>query len=442
MNQATTALFTDHYELTMLEAARTSGVAGQRATFELFSRRLPKGRRFGVVGGIGRVLGAIEAFRFADDELAWLESQRFLTDDTLRWLSGYRFGGSLLAYDEGDLHFPHSPVIRVEATFGEAVILETLLLSILNHDSAIAAAAARMVEAAQGRPLIEMGGRRTHEEAAVAAARMAHLCGFASTSNLEAGRRHGVPTQGTAAHAFTLAHPDEPTAFRAQVASAGAATTLLVDTFDTPHGIRNAVDAARPHPLGAIRIDSGDPAEEARKARRQLDDLGATGTRIVVTGDMDEYTIEDLVADGAPIDGYGVGTRLVTGSGHPTAGFVYKLVAIESDDGTTRDVAKTSVGKGNAAGVKDAYRTFDAATGFAVGEHLVPAGALPSFDGGRAPHRRLLQPYIVDGEIVRRPSSEEIRATHRAAMAELRPLDRMTTAGPPVLTATRTHQED
>ena len=438
MNQAaTTALQTDHYELTMLEAARTSGVADRRAVFELFTRRLPKGRRFGVVGGIGRVLEAIERFTFGDDELRWLHRQGFLHTDTLDWLGRYRFTGNLHAYAEGDLYFPHSPVLRVEATFGEAVILETVLLSIVNHDSAVAGAAARMVVAAGGRPLIEMGGRRTHEDAAVSAARTAYLCGFASTSNLEAGRRYAIPTRGTAAHAFTLAHDDELEAFRAQVRAAGPGTTLLVDTFDTHQGVRNAVEAAGPA-LGAIRLDSGDPAEEARRARAQLDELGATSARIVVTGDMDEYTIEELVADDAPIDGFGVGTRLVTGSGHPTAGFVYKLVAIETDArGTMREVAKTSVGKTNAAGAKDAYRSFDPATGFATGEHLVPAGALPSFDGGRA----LQLPYLLDGEVVRRPSNDEIRAFHRRVIeTELSPLDRSTAAGPPVLTATL--QED
>ena len=432
MNRPSTAQLTDHYELTMLEAARRSGVAHRRATFELFTRRLPKGRRYGVVGGIGRVLDAIEDFRFGAEELGFLRDRGFLGPATVDWLAEYRFTGTLLAYAEGDLYFPLSPVVRIEATFGEAVVLETLLLSILNHDSAIAAAAARMVEAARGRPLIEMGGRRTHEAAAVAAARMAYLCGFASSSNLEAGRRHGVPTQGTAAHAFTLAHRDEREAFAAQVAAAGPGTTLLVDTFDTAQGIRNAVEVAGPGGPGAIRIDSGDPAEEARKARALLDELGATNTRIVVTGDMDEYTIEELVADGAPIDGYGVGTRLVTGSGHPTAGFVYKLVAIEDEDGGVRDVAKTSVGKGNAGGVKDAYRTYDPADGFVTGEHLVRAGERPAFADGRARQR----PCIVEGEVVWRPTNDEIRATHRAALAELRPLDRSTTAGPPLLTAT------
>jgi nicotinate phosphoribosyltransferase len=428
-----TALLTDHYELTMLEAARRSGVADKRATFELFTRHLPEGRRYGVVGGIGRLTDAIERFTFGDDELAFLRSTGALADDTLDHLAAYRFRGTLKAYAEGELFFPHSPVLTVEATFGDGVILETLLLSILNHDAAIAGAASRMVTAADGRPLIEMGGRRTHEQAATAAARTAYLCGFASTSNLEAGRRYGIPTQGTAAHAFTLAHADERAAFAAQVAAAGPNTTLLVDTYDTEQGIRYAVEAAGPQ-LGAIRIDSGDPADEATKARKLLDDLGATDTRIVVTGDMDEYTIEELVSCGAPIDGFGVGTRLVTGSGHPTSGFVYKLVAIEDDDDPTamRPVAKRSTGKVNVGGAKTAFRILDDdAHGHAVDERFTTTGQRP--DGA---HRPLQVDVIVDGQTVHRPTNAEVRAHHQRALAELRPLDRTTNAGPPVFTAT------
>jgi nicotinate phosphoribosyltransferase len=426
---SSTALRTDHSELTMLEAARRSGVAAKRATFELFTRRLPEGRRYGVVGGLGRATEAIEAFRFGPDELAFLRRTNALAEATIDHLADYRFHGTIRAYREGELHFPHSPVLTVESTFGEGVILETLLLSILNHDSAIAAAASRMVTAAEGRPLIEMGGRRAHEDAAVAAARMAYLCGFASTSNLEAGRRYGVPTRGTAAHAFTLAHDDELAAFRAQVAASGPDTTLLVDTYDIEQGIRNAVEAAGPT-LGAIRIDSGDPAEEAADARRLLDELGAHATRIVVTGDMDEYTIEELVSCGAPIDGYGVGTRLVTGSGHPTSGFVYKLVAVEDDAGGMRSVAKRSTGKVNVGGAKTAARVLDA-DGFAVAEVFSTDGRTPATGG-----RRLQVDVIVDGEVVHRPTDDEIRAHHRRALAELRPLDRATNAGPAVLTAT------
>src|SRR4051794_6095422 len=401
MNSSSTALFTDHYELTMLEAARRSGVADRRAVFELFTRRLPNGRRYGVVGGIGRVLDAIERFTFGPTELESLSS--FLAPSTIDFLGGYRFTGGIRSYPEGELYFPHSPVLTVESTFGDGVILETLLLSILNHDSAIAAAASRMVTAADGRPLIEMGGRRTHEEAATAAARVAYLCGFASSSNLEAGRRYGVPTRGTAAHAFTLAHDDEVAAFEAQVATAGPDTTLLVDTYDIAQGIRNAVAAAGPR-LGAVRIDSGDPAGEASNARRLLDSLGATATRIVVTGDMDEYTIEELVSGGAPIDGFGVGTRLVTGSGHPTSGFVYKLVAIEDDDGAMRAVAKRSVGKVNVGGAKTAYRLLGA-DGTAVDERFTTTGLPPP----AATHRPLQVELIAGGVVVHRPTNDDIR---------------------------------
>ena len=430
-----TALFTDHYELTMLEAARTSGVAERRAVFELFTRRLPEGRRYGVVGGIGRLADAIAAFRFGEDELAWLRRAGFLSERTLQWLAAYRFAGTVDAYAEGELYFPHSPVLTVEATFGEAVILETLLLSILNHDSAVAAAAARMVDAAGGRPLIEMGGRRTHEEAATAAARTAYLCGFASTSNLEAGRRHGIPTQGTAAHSFTLAHDDELAAFRAQIAAAGTGTTLLVDTFDTTTGIRRAVEAAGPdrHP-GAVRIDSGDPDSASRAARALLDELGAPDTRIVATGDLDEHAIERLVAAGAPIDGFGVGTSVVTGSGHPTAGFVYKLVAIEHGDGagsTMRSVAKTSPDKTNAGGRKTAFRVLDA-DGFVTGERLT----LVDGERARANERALQRAIIVGGRpAVGLPTNDDIRDHHRAAMQELRPDARSTAPGPPVTIA-------
>jgi nicotinic acid phosphoribosyltransferase len=191
------------------------------------------------------------------------------------------------------VHVGGSPVVTVVAPFGEALVIETLLLSILNHDAAIAAAAARMVSAARGRRLLEFGSRRTHEEAAVAAARAAYLVGFDATSNLEAGRRYGIPTAGTTGHAFILAHDTEEEAFRSQLATSGPDTTLLVDTFDTPSGIERALAAAGPT-LGAVRIDSGDPLEGAAAARAQLDAAGATSTRIVVSGDLDEYALEPM----------------------------------------------------------------------------------------------------------------------------------------------------
>jgi len=319
-----TALLTDHYELTMVQAALAGGTAQRRSVFEVFTRRLPEGRRYGVVGGTGRLLDAIERFRFDDDALADLERRAVVDQATLAWLADYRFGGDVSGYGEGECFFPYSPVLVVEASFAEAVVLETLVLSVLNFDSAVASAASRMTSAAGDRPCIEMGSRRTHEWAAVAAARAAHIAGFASTSNLEAGRAYGIPTQGTSAHSFTLLHDHERDAFTAQVDSLGKATTLLVDTYDVETAVALAVEVAGPE-LGAVRLDSGDLLVQAQAVRTQLDALGASNTKIVVTSDLDEHAIAALAA--APVDAYGVGTALVTGSGAPTAGFVYKLVA-------------------------------------------------------------------------------------------------------------------
>ena len=341
-------LRTDRYELTMLAAALADGTAGRRCTFEVFTRRLPDARRFGVVAGTGRVLDALAELRFGDDELAWLTRAGIVDDTTAAWLADYRFTGDVDGYPEGELYFPGSPVLSVTSTFAEAVVLETLVLSILNHDSAVAAAAARMVLAAGDRPLVEMGSRRTHEEAALAAARATWIAGFSGTSNLAAGRTSGIPTLGTSAHAFTLLHDTEREAFAAQVATHGAGTTLLVDTYDTDRGIATAVAVAGPG-LGAIRIDSGDLPVLARRAREQLDAAGATDTRILLSGDLDEFSIAGLAA--APVDSFGVGTSVVTGSGSPTAGFVYKLVEVEG-----RPVAKRSTGKATEGGRKWAVR--------------------------------------------------------------------------------------
>jgi nicotinate phosphoribosyltransferase len=367
------ALLTDRYELTMVGAALADGTADRECVFEVFARRLPHGRRFGVVAGTGRLLDLLPDFRFGDGELAALRDQGLTDSRLLDWLAGFRFSGDIEGYAEGELYFPGSPVLTVRAPFAEGVLLETLALSVLNHDSAIASAAARMVAAACGRPCIEMGSRRTHEMAALAAARAAYLVGFGSTSNLEAGRRYGVPTAGTSAHAFTLLHDDEAAAFRAQVQTLGTGTTLLVDTYDIERGIRTAVEVAGPE-LGAIRLDSGDLPTLAASARALLDELGATSTRVVVTSDLDEYAIAGLMA--APVDGYGVGTSLVTGSGAPTAGMVYKLV---ERDGVP--VAKRSEGKNSVGGHKRAVRRHDS-DGTALAE-VVSSTPIAPADGDR-----------------------------------------------------------
>lgn len=404
-----TALLTDHYELTMLEAALRSGAAARRCVFEVFARRLPDGRRYGVVAGTGRLLDAIERFRFAEDELEHLRD--VVDGPTLDYLADYRFDGDVWGYAEGECFFPGSPVLVVESDFAHGVVLETLLLSILNHDSAIASAASRMTSAAGDRPCIEMGSRRTHEEAAVAAARAAYLAGFATTSNLEAGRRFGVPTAGTAAHAFTLLHDDEREAFSAQITALGKGTTLLVDTYDVPTAVALAVELAGPE-LGGVRLDSGDLLVQAREVREQLDRLGATQTQIVVTSDLDEHAIAALAA--GPVDRYGVGTSLVTGSGAPTAGLVYKLVARTDDDGVMVGVAKKSKDKASVAGRKYALRRRNA-KGVAEAE-VLGVGEPPAGDGD---DRALLVPLMAGGRTTATSTLEDARERHAASRAEL-----------------------
>ena len=395
MNDSVLAgLLTDKYELTMLAAALRDGTADRRTKFEVFARRLPDGRRYGVVAGTGRLLEALPQFRF-DDEACGLLA-RFLDPGTVRHLGDFRFGGDIDGYAEGELYFPGSPVLSVRGSFAECVVIETLVLSIFNHDTAIASAAARMVSAAAERPLIEMGSRRTHERAAVAAARAAYIAGFTASSNLEAERRYGIPTEGTAAHAFTMLHthadgPDEFGAFRAQVEAFGADTTLLVDTYDVTKGVANAVAAAGAT-LGAVRIDSGELGVLARQVREQLDKLGATQTRILVSGDLDEYSIASLRAE--PVDSYGVGTSLVTGSGAPTANMVYKLVEVDRIP-----VQKRSSHKESRGGGKEAIR-LSRATGTITEEVVHPAGRPPDT---AEPFRVLTTPLVRGGDTVCKP---------------------------------------
>jgi nicotinate phosphoribosyltransferase len=372
------------------------------------------------------VLDAVEQFVFDDEALATLTEHRIVDETTLDWLAGFRFRGNIWGYAEGEMYFPYSPLMTVESTFAEAVLLETLLLSILNHDSAIASAASRMTWAAEGRPCIEMGSRRTHEEAAVAAARAAYIAGFASTSNLAARQRYGVPTSGTSAHSFTLLHDTERDAFTAQVHSLGKGTTLLVDTYDVAEAVRLGVEVAGPE-LGAVRIDSGDLGVLAQQVRDQLDALGARNTRIVVTSDLDEHAIAALAA--APVDSYGVGTSLVTGSGHPTCGFVYKLVAREGDDGRMVSVAKRSKDKVSLGGRKYAMRRRDR-QGVAEAE-VIGIGEPKHHDPSVA--RDLLVPLVEDGVAVGREDLETARRRHESSRDELPIPARQLSRGEPVL---------
>jgi len=402
-----TALMTDKYELTMVQAALLSGKAETRCIFEAFARQLPAGRRFGVVAGTGRLLRALENLRFESADLEFLRANSVVDEATLNFLADFRFSGDVFGYAEGELYFGHSPILRVETSFAEGVLIETLLLSIMNYDSAVASAAARMRIAAQGRYLAEMGARRANESAAVSAARAAYIAGFDATSNLEAHRSFGVPSMGTSAHAFTLLYETEQAAFEAQLASMGFGTTLLVDTYDIEVAVRSAVKLTDGK-IAAVRLDSGDLVSTAIRVRALLDELGATQTKIVVTNDLDEYTIAALQA--APVDRYGVGTSLVTGSGEPTAGFVYKLVSHESA-GDWVNVAKTSIGKASRGGKKHASR-------------LITDGEAQAEQVGTPQIGRELQvPLMVDGRILEPGTDEDFtqraRLQHSKSITEL-----------------------
>lgn len=294
----------------------------------------------------------------------------------------------------------------MRGTFGEAILLETVILSIMNSDSAVASAASRMVVSADGRPIIEMGSRRTNEQAAVTAARAAYLAGFQSTSNLEAAARFGIPASGTAAHSWTLAHvnddgsANEKAAFKSQIEAHGVGTTLLVDTFDITQGVNNAIEVAGIE-LGGVRIDSGNLGAITRRVRKQLDDLGAHNTKIVVSSDLDEFAIAGLRGD--PVDVYGVGTSVVTGSGAPTASMVYKIVEVDGHPVAKRSESKKSVG-----GAKRAIRSYRS-SGVAIEEIIFPFHENEP-DTGHLTSKMLTVPLIRDGEIVEgQPTLDESR---------------------------------
>ena len=414
------ALNTDRYELTMVQAALASGKAHQPCVFEVFARKLPAGRRFGVVAGTARVLEAIENFRFTPDQLRFLESNKIVNQETLTYLASLKFSGNVSGYREGEIYFGNSPILTVEASFAEAVLLETVILSILNYDSAVASAAARMRAAASNRFLAEMGSRRAHESAAVSAARAAYLVGFDATSNLEAGMKYGIPTMGTSAHSFTLLYESEDAAFEAQLSALGSGTTLLVDTFDVERAVRKAVELTDGL-VGAVRLDSGDLVQSAIEVRALLDSLGANSTKITVTSDLDEFTIAALAQ--APVDSYGVGTSVVTGSGHPTAGFVYKLVS-HLDQGEWVDVAKLSKNKTSRGGSKKASRLLD--DGVATAELI----------GHPTEGRQLQVEFIRAGKALESDQKkllQDARQHHQKSLAELPRTALRLSAGEPAI---------
>lgn len=383
------ALFTDLYQLTMLQAYHREGMAGE-AVFDLFVRRL-QGRNYLLACGLDTVLDYLERVRFTPEDVDYLATLDLFGDDFLEGLADVRFTGDVYAVPEGTPVFPDEPIVQVVAPIGEGQLVETFLLNQITFQTTLASKARRIVHAAGGAPVVDFGMRRMHgTDAPLKAVRAYRLAGLAGTSNVLAGRVYGVPVSGTMAHSYVEAHDAEMDAFRA-FSALYPGTTLLVDTYDTLDGVRRVVDLAREQGeafrVGAVRLDSGDLAALAREARRLLDEAGLTDVRLFASGALDEHAIADLRAQDAPIDAYGVGTRMGTSADHPYLDTAYKLSAYAG-----RGRMKLSRAKSNLPGRKQVYRRV--VDGVAVGDVIAaadepaPTGAAPLLQQVMAGGRR------------------------------------------------------
>lgn len=347
-------LLTDLYELNMAVSYLRRGMTGP-ATFSLFVRDLPPDRGFLIAAGLGDCLAFLEQFSFTADDLAWLADTQGFHDQDLAALRQMRFTGEVWAVPEGTAVFAGEPLVEVTAPVAEAQLAETVLLNYVTVQTSIATKAARCVLAAGGAQLVDFSFRRTQGiEAGLTAARASAIAGFAATSNTEAARRYGLPAAGTMAHSFIEAFGSEEQAFTAFAEDFPTKTTFLVDTYDTVEGVRAAIEVARtlrlPGPVG-VRLDSGDLGTLAHAARGLLDEAGLSGARIFASGGLDEYAIADLVARGAPIDAYGVGTKMGTSADAPYLDTAYKLTEFGG-----RPVMKLSQGKATLPGAKQVHR--------------------------------------------------------------------------------------
>lgn len=353
-------LLVDLYELTMLHAYRRAGIDSAPATFSLFVRSLPDSRSYLVAAGLDDALEWLEELHFDERHLAAVERLGLFPPDFLDHLGSLRFTGDVRAVPEGTLVFAGEPLLEVDAPVGQGQLAETYLLNQLSLQTMLATTAARCRHAAQGRAVVDFAIRRSHGiDAAMKLSRVGRIVGLDGTSNVAGADRYGVRASGTMAHAFVQAHPDELTAFRNFASTFGESTVLLVDTYDPLVGIERAVQVGqelreRGQRLGGVRIDSGDLAALAATARRRFDEAGMPGVQVHVSGDLDEHRIEDLLAAGAPIDGFGVGTALGVSKGAPSLNAVYKLAELDG-----RHVRKTSTGKQTWPGRKQVWRATD-----------------------------------------------------------------------------------
>jgi nicotinate phosphoribosyltransferase len=409
----TTPLATDLYQLTMMAGYQHAGITG-RSTFELFVRNLPAGRAFLVTAGLEQALDLLESLRFTADEIRYLRTVPALAaapdaffDDLL---PSFRFTGDVWAVAEGEVVFPHEPLLRVTGPALQAQLVETALLATVTFQTSIASKAARILAAAEGRPVIEFGSRRAHGlDAALHAARAAYVAGCAATSNVEAGYRYGIPVSGTMAHSWVMSFAHEIDAMRAYLDLFGERTTVLIDTYDTVAAAHAIVRAGlRP---GSVRLDSGDLVALSREVRRVLNEGGLVETRIIVSGDLDEHRIAQLLADAAPIDAFGVGTALSTSNDAPALGGVYKLVEIERDDAMA-PVLKLSAGKRTLPGSKQVWR---------LSQNARTAGDVLALASEPSPGGRPLLSQVMSGgqRLHPSPGIEEVRRHAADAVREL-----------------------
>ncbi len=398
-------LLTDLYELTMAAGFWETGKWDEPAVFELSVRRLPRNRNFVLAAGLEQAVDYLLRLEFGDAEIGYLRGlPQFsrVSPGFFEALRAFRFRGDVDAVAEGTVLFAGEPILRVRAALPQGQIPETYLLSTITFQTLIASKAARVVNSAAGRPVVEFGTRRAHTpEAGVLGARAAYLAGCFGTSNTLAGFRYGIPALGTAAHSWVLAFSAEREAFRALQQVLGPSTVHLVDTYDTEEGVRIA--ASLGEPLWGIRIDSGDFVELSGKARRILDEAGLQQAKIMVSGDLDEHRIREMLDAGAPVDAFGVGTELATSADAPAMGAIYKLAEIDG-----QPVAKRSAGKPTLPGSKQIFRNEDHDV-IGLESEPCPAGARP-----------LLQPVLRNGTLARpHPSLAEIRSLAAESLSAL-----------------------
>ena len=413
--QLSDALFADLYQLTMAQAYLQSGQMGD-ATFSLYFRTFPANRGYYVFAGLESALDYLRGLSFTEADVAALERLGLFDHATLDYLRGFRFTGSVRAMREGEIFFPSEPVLEVSGNVVECQIAETFLLNRVNLESMLATKAARVVDAAKGRQVFDFAARRTHgTDAALKFARASYIAGFDGTSNVRAAAELGIPAVGTMAHSFITSFDSEIEAFRAYARSFPQSSVFLVDTYDTLDGVRNAITVAREmaergDALRAIRLDSGDMNALSRQSRALLDGAGLRGVRILASGGLDEYSIEELVSSGAPIDGFGVGTRVGTSGDAPYTDFVYKMVEYDG-----KPVMKLSEGKASLPGAKQVYRSYHDG-GVMRGDVICLRD-----EGGPDGSEGLLSPVMRDGELTAPlPSLGEVRGFHRARMGALR----------------------